>query len=773
MVINNVYLYLDQILHFLIFIWEFLNFNYLDEFFYVSGTNVIISTFKDFLLKIIPIKTDSFVTSLYYTTSSTNERLIVIGQKSHPRFCDDKRGNIFPRVEIINLDNKIMEERRILEHRHYVNTECFIYDAIIPQNSDICLSIVKNTDLNEPEIKVFIWEYITMNLKTIYVPEFDIEGVVCNPNNTYQFIFYNTYQFGIFEYSHSKKRILMKKIVDKNDREIADITYLKNDTFFSLSNNIQGVVVSYRNNFIDVYDEDLNLRKSFDLRSMYFHMTKKFDVDSDHDEGDDIYKMKIISQRKTLFRFEPNHCSLYVISRGNLLFNFLVDTGFYFILEVNFDNFDISIISIEKLKNDLTIISSVMISIDGKRIYSIIGQDNNGKANLNRSFSTNKTKAVKKKGGIKISKNTKNDFNNISNKSKIENNYHELEKKKISYTCYKVDISNNLLDDSNYILEEQNNLYTTPTGIYTKFEFDFLINSAYGLDIKNIIISDNPRLIITTFFSTNQILFNQQFNLSFLEQKNEMDFDADGNFSKGLSDSNDINDMTQQQFNVNLNFKYLMPSELEYEPLSISINPYGSTFFATYEESAYIYSILDNGIREVCKISNCCKGASFSNSGKYFAFSTIEFSKEDYHIVIINSRTLEVEYLITNLSGHATKITWMDCDRILAALIDEKDVYGWKLNDKRIIARNKEKVESNKNKAPGENMNPNANIILRLVECGDKIIDFCYDYAIDFLLILGDEFKVRIFRPNRDDESWDFDLDCKYISVLLIRKFRN
>lgn len=662
-----------------------------------------------------------------------------------------------------------MEERRILEHSHFVNTECYVFDAMIPQNSDICLSVVKNVDLNEPETKIFIWEYITMNLKTIYTPDIEIEGVICNPNNTYQFIFYSAYQFGIFEYSHSKKKILLKRMIEADDKEIADITYLKNDTFFSLSNNIQGIVVSYKNSVIEIYDEDLNFKKAFDLRSMYYLITKRFDIETDHceDEEDDVYRMKLISQKKTLFTFESKHNTLYTISRGNLLFNFFQDTGFYFILEINFDNFEINIFSIENLKKDLSYRSSIMISIDGKKIYPIIGQDNNGRNNLNRtSFKSTKMKVTVSKKGIGKSK-SKQDYVNYSKKNKEENEYHVLEKKKISYSCYKVDINNNLLDDSNYILETQNNLYTTPKGIYTKFDFDFLVNSAYGLDIKNIIISDNPRLLITTFTSTNQILFNQQYNLSITDQKNDMDFDADGNFSKGFSDSNN---MTQQQFNANLNFKYLMPAELEYEPISIAINPYGSIFFATFEESAYIYSILENGIREICKISNCCKGASFSASGKYFAFSTIEFSKEDYHIVIINSRTLEVEYLITNLSGHATKIIWMDSDRIITALIDEKDVYGWKLNDKRIIARNKEKMESNKNKSPGENVNPNPNIILRLVECGDKIIDFCYDYAIDFLLILCDEYKVRIFRPNRDDESWDFDLDCKYLSVLLIRK---
>jgi len=712
----------------------------------------------------IPIKNDAYVTSLYYTTSSTNERLIVIGQKIHPPFCDDKRNKIAPRVEIINLDNKIMEERRILEHKYFVNSECYVHDAVIPQNSDICVSIIKSIDLNEPDTKIYVWEYITLNLKTVYTPEIDIEGIVCNPNNTYQFIFYGSYHFGIFEYSHSKKKILLKKIIETNEQEIADITYLKNDTFFSLSNNIQGIVVSYRNNSIEIYDEDLNLKRFYDIKNMYKDLIKQFEVESDDDnEVKDPNKLKILSQYKTLFLLEPRHINHYIISRGNLLFNFLVETAFYFILEINFDNFDIKIFSIEKLKKELTFKSSIMISLDGKKIYSIIGQDNNAKG-LNRTSKNPKNKPNNfKKAMIKKVK----EFGTFTKKNKDENCYHDLEKKKIIYSCYRVDITNNLLDDPNYILDTQKSLYTTPLGVYAKYDFEFLVNSAHGLDLKNLIISENARLLITTFNSSNQIMFNQQFNLNTTELKSESEFDAEGNFSKGFSDSNDL---TQQNFNVNLNFKFLMQAELEYEPLSISINPLGSYFLVTYEESAFIYAILDDGIREICKIPNCCKGACFSPTGKYFAFSTIEFSKEDYHIVIINSRTLEVEYLITNLSGHATKIIWMDSDRIITALIDEKDVYGWKLNDKRIIARNKEKVESHKNKGSGENLNPNPNIILRLVECGDKIIDFCYDYAIDFLLILTDEFKIRIFRPNIDDESWDFELDCKYMSVLLIRK---
>lgn len=719
----------------------------------------------------LPLKTDAFVTSLYFTISSTNEKLIVIGEKIHSSFCDDRNSKISPQVEIINLDNKIMEERRVLDHRHFVHSECFVVDAVIPQNSDICLSLVKNINLNEPDTKIFVWEYITLNLKTIYTPEFIVEAIVCNPNNTYQFIFYSFYIFGIFEYSHSKKKIISKKLIESEDREIADITYLKSDSFFSLSNNHQGIVVSFRNNILEFYDEDFNLKSSCNLKMTYLNLTKKLEGENDtiNDEEEDHYNMKIITHKKKVFSMEPKNTNLYTISRGNLIFNFFVETAFYFILELDLTSFECNILSIEKLKRNLTLESSIIISIDAKKIYSIIGQNNSGKTNtLDRLSKPQKFKSIISKRD-QYKSNNKEAMENFGKKNKEDVQLHVLEKKKIFYSRYNVDISSNLLDDSNYILETQKTLYSTPVGIYTSFEFDFLINSAIGLDIKNIVISDNPRILAAVYYNTNQIVFNQQYNLSYFpDQRGEADFDASGNFSKGFSESNNL---TRQQFNFNLNFKYMIDGELEYEPVSISMNPYGNIFFVTYEESAYIYSLLDNGIREICKVSSNCKGSSFSNSGKYFAFSTIEFSKEDYQIVIINSRTLEVEYLITNLSGHATKIIWMDSDRVLTALIEEKDVYGWKLNDKRIIARNKEKVESNKNKSAGETIvNPNPNIILRVVECGDKIVDFVYDYAIDFLLILIDEFKVRIFRPSVDDESYDFDLDCKYISVLLVRK---
>ena len=659
-----------------------------------------------------------------------------------------------------------MEERRILEHKYFLNSESYIVDAIIPQNSDICLTLVKNIDLTEPDTKIFVWEYITLDLKFIYSPEVNIDSIICNPNDSKQFILYSCYFIGLFEYNHSKKKLLLKKTIDIEGKEISDITYLKTESLFSLSEltTPQGLVVSYKNNILEFYDENLNFKNKSDLKILYSSTTGKIESQSVHDE-EDLNYIKLVTQRKTLFNLDMKNINLYTISRGNLLFNFFSDTSFFFIIDLNLEDFSCKIFSLEKLKKETTEKSSFMISQDGRKIYSIIGYEAN--SNVNKTFKNQKMKNFHSKKLLTRRANNKNEINNNFKKNKDDFIFHEMEKRKIFYSSYNVDISQNLLEDSNYILDSVKSFYATTIGVYTKFDYDFLTNTALGLDIKNLIISDNPRIVITSSVSTSNIIINQQFSLNSNENKQENQINTEGTFSKGFTDSNN---MTSQNFNLNLNFKYIMQAELEYEPTSISIDPFGGFIFVTYDESAYLYSILDNGIREVTKISSTCKGASFSASGKYFAFSTMEFSKEDHNIVVINSRSLEVEYLITNLNGHASKIIWMDSDRIITTLIDEKDVFGWKLADKRIISRNKEKIETNKNKIVGDPSISNSNVILRFVDCGDKIIDYIYDYAIEFLLVLCDEFKVRLYRPNKDDDSWEFDLDCKYLSVLLIRK---
>ena len=89
------------------------NKNKLEEYFYVSGTNIILSNIKEESQKIIFLKPDCSVTSLFFSISSTNERLIIVGEKTktHDPHSIPSEKN-FPRVEIINLDNKIIKERR-------------------------------------------------------------------------------------------------------------------------------------------------------------------------------------------------------------------------------------------------------------------------------------------------------------------------------------------------------------------------------------------------------------------------------------------------------------------------------------------------------------------------------------------------------------------------------------------------------------------------------------------------------------------------------------
>ena len=718
-----------------------------DEFFYVSGTNIILSNFKDNSQKIIPLKTDCIVTSLYFSISSTNERLIIVGEKIHPPYSNEHLFRIAPRVEIINLDNKIIDERRNLDHTFYSNSDSYIYDAIIPNNSDICYSLVKSNDMNENETKVFVWEYIPLTLKTIFNFDGHIEAIIPDPKNATNLIFYNLYYIGIYQYQQGKKKIILLTSKEE-EREFCDVTYLKND---NNSNKNNFILVSLKNHFIEVLDKELNIVNSINLQILYKQTVKLSEISSiDNDTiEEEILQKKNNNKKLNTFILDSSHPIIYIISRGNLLFVFFDNTCYFFIIKIN-EKEEFLFHSIESFKRNVTEKSSFMINSCATKIISIFG---NYRSNINKNFHTKlKYKMTKRKV-----LNTKIGAESFSHKKEKNENVvpHELEKRKIFYSLYTVDINKNLLDDSFYELEMQKNDIFSHKGIYVKFDCDFLINSAMGIDLKSISLSINPRIILSTFKS-NELVINQQIDnikyqvnnhTSELDMKNSPSHDdhkSSRHMEKTLLEINSNNNfkdgyIEQESRLTDINFLNSISKELEYEPVSISINPYGSYFFLAFEDSAYIYGVLDNELKEFYKISSSCQGATFSNTGKYLAFSNSEFVKDEYNIIILDARTMEIEYLITNLNGHATKIIWMDSDEILVALIDEKDIYGWRLNENRVISNTKDKIESSKGKKN------ETNIILKLIEYGEKLIDFCYDHVIDYLLLIGEDLRVKIF----------------------------
>jgi len=104
----------------------------------------------------------------------------------------------------------------------------------------------------------------------------------------------------------------------------------------------------------------------------------------------------------------------------------------------------------------------------------------------------------------------------------------------------------------------------------------------------------------------------------------------------------------------------------------------------TFNNSCQFYACLDSEIRELGKINIYCKAAAFSQSGMFLDFSCTEY-QTIFHIMIINSSTLEVECIITNLPTFANKIMWLDNDRLIIALLEDNSIFCWSLGETRTI----------------------------------------------------------------------------------------
>jgi hypothetical protein len=138
-------------------------------------------------------------------------------------------------------------------------------------------------------------------------------------------------------------------------------------------------------------------------------------------------------------------------------------------------------------------------------------------------------------------------------------------------------------------------------------------------------------------------------------------------------------------------------------------------FFITFKDSGHFYGILDKEIKELTKINAYCKAATFCASGCLLAFSsTIIENTGNYNITILNTSTLDIEYIIANIASYASKIEFYDNDRILVALFEDGNIYGWYLNERRYMI-----VPNSKNfKEP--------NLFLKNTDSTEKFIDVCY-----------------------------------------------
>jgi hypothetical protein len=747
--------------------------NKLDEYFYACGTNIIISNTREESQKIIFLKPDCSVTSLFFSISSTNERLIIVGEKTNSydpiSFNGEKH---FPRVEIINLDNKIIKERRTLDHSFYTNNKnSFILDAIIPNNSDLCFSLVKSCDNKSLETKLFVWEYIPLSLKTIFTYESHIERIVSDPKNGSRLIFFNLFNVGLFQYQHSKKKIIIEKIIELDD-EVADVTFLKSDY-----GNNNRILVAYKDVTIGFFDTNLNHLKKIELDVMYDEFFGIFsnntseneNNDSDLDKNVKVERKSISSnlavKRNSIRGCVTNHFNnqahemnldskiTYIISRDNLLFVFLRRCKFFIIMNINrFEIFEIH--SVEFFERDVGDRTSININPNASIIYLIIGESKIEKPKIKNLL---KRKGFKKKETMDI----------LEFDGSEKNDLPIFEKKTIVCSIYNIDINNNQKDDYDFALDFEKKGNFTPRGIYTRFDRFILKEASNEFDTRGFSLSNNPRFLVLNLKTNDLVIFKEEDP----NQLENINFDQDDNTTnkgKSYEVASNLSMMGSENKSSTIKYKHLLTKRMEYEPLTISISPYGDYFFLADEDSAYIYGILGSEVKELYKLSSVCRCGTFSQTGRYFSFSVSEFAKDEYNIIVIDSRTFETEYVINDLPGHANSMKWMDSDRILVALVDEKDIYGWTLDENRVISIIDDKYKTDQNRMKNYK-NDNISTFLRLVEYGEKIIDFCYDYYIDFLLIISEQKMIKLFSKNCE-ESWEFEIECKYTSIQLIRK---
>jgi len=775
------------------------------EIVYISGCNLIIETQAPISQRIINLKSHSEVTSLYQSSSGKG-RHIIVGEK-----VSDKDNyysySHYGRVEIFNIDKlNTNEERRFLDHSYYINYPHFIYDAIGIKQTDYCLSIVKNLDTDESDTKVFLWDFDTISMLAIHDFENHIENIVNNPDNKWEYIFHALFYFGLFEYSPIKNKFisLIESCMDNN--EISDCAFIK-------FGKLNGIIVAYNTQTIEIYDRnnENKLFKAFNFNDVYSFLhidlkdlsffkrvasLKKQDNKEEQEEGNEVRRVsgrlyRQISEdsitetklntaelvRNSTFTFNHDKDTLlknyklnesenrikYVIVRQEYIFVFFVNTSVYFTLKIEYlnnpveghpttenmvgvenpehiqddtanDNLRIILVKIDRLSHDVVDYSSLIINETLTDLILITGE-------------TYKTQFMLRFQNVKknIFKQQKKD-KKLGKEEKRRGDHTQLRVKKMFYR-YKINKKSS---------EE------IPT---ITFDSILLRGSSSGQEIRNIAVSENPRFIITAYHK-RYVTVHQQFG------QNEVNTYEFVQNIKNLLTNYDINPnvSTYNTIKDSSKFSFVNEKVLEGEAISITINPHGNHFFISYSGMASLFSVMENEIKETAKIKTQSTAAAFSNSGNYLAFSWEEY-EGDYSIVIIDINTHEVEYMIKKIPM-PIKIMWLEDDRKIVALFNDTstNIVGWTLGDKRIIPfvlkeTFRDYADLDKKKYFKKEM------IFKLSDRPEKIIDFVYDTVFDYLLISTEDKRIKIFRPQiKDDVYLEFGLDCKYTVVLLIRK---
>ena len=713
-----------------------------DEYIYVSGCNIIIENMKTKVQDIIPLNHKCNVTSLTYVKTTSNERILFVGEKLFP----DENKITSGGFEIFHLENK--NKKLALDLSAYVDYNCYVYDIIAGNNNETCVIILKNLNNKTNEVKLFFYNYTSFSLIGIEDIKYNLINISINPLNENQYLLYAPNYCGLWNFNSSKMQLLKFYEFYNEEKNIVNVEFIK-------VKDREGIALSFKNEWIEIFlkndeeDEQItgvkfNLFLKMDILS-FFRKKNVENLDnlnlSDNEnenenepeqnlENNPAYLENFIqpeieefnSPKLDLSKISVNSEENYpkfIIFRKNYILFFLQKSQIVITFEIFEDvgELKIKIINIELLAHKLNENSHIDIDEDLTKMILVNGE-------IDEKY------GLKQNGDILIPSGDKSS----------ENNTFTLNELCINYYKYKINLIDNI---PNF-----------------EFENKVLENSALGFPCKFLVTSSSPRILLVNNGNENQDLFlyRQKINSNLNDYLKQKNFE---------SSSQSHIQIKHDFYQENCTFEEFYHKKLDDKPLSICFSPQGKSFFISYKDCGYLYIILEREIKEVFKIAMYCRSCTFDETGTFLAFGTSEFDNE-YNINILNLSCYEYEYMITKVP-QPTKLLFVDGGRALIAQFNDNstNLLGWSLNWEHRLIENYTLSQKDKS----EKEEKNSQIILKISDFSGNIVDFGYDHSLGMCVITSHDKRERVYWAVKDEKHWEFNSDLEYSKLLIIKKY--
>ena len=733
-----------------------------EEYIYISGNNVIIEQMSTKIQYIVPLTHKCQVTSLtYIKSSSTNEKLLFIGEKLFP---DDKKV-VSGGMEILHIENKNSYKKLNLDLGAYVDYNSYVYDIIAGKNDEICVILLKNLKTNINEDKLFFYNYTTFSLINIEDIKYNLTKLTMNPFKENQYLLVANNYCGVWDFNIGKLQLcLTHQFYQDSDKIITYADFIKTEIE-------EGIAISFKNAWMEIYLKTLddeykntgnryNLFLKIDLFS-FFENTEiqinniideeefeqeEYERNEENEEAflNHFIEPNIIDLMQNLYNKQKNSSNKFslnkfenyptiIINKNNFIFVFLQKTEIFIIFElveiksetkVKITNIDILSHKIMdfcyiNMNDSLTKMLLINGDLDEKYFYS-----------SHKSIVENKEEYFMSRKNLMSSNDKAESFFNLP---------------KIAINYYKYNIN---------IIDGIPNL---------TFENSLLENTSLIHPIKDLVISQTPRILLVNNGYENQDLFLYHQKIS----SSLNSYLSQNNFSNYEGAIRNYIQLKHDYYREHSNYELIINKRLDDKPLSICFSPQGKSLFISYKDCGYLYIILEREIKEVFKITMYCRSCAFDQTGNYLAFGTSEFDNE-YNINILNLSSYEYEFMITKVP-QPTKLLFVDGSRHLIAHFNDNstNILGWSLNwDHRLIENfslsQKEKTDNSEKKP---------NIILKISDFTGTIVDFGYDYSLDMCIISSHDKRQRVYCGIKEDKHWEFSSDVEYTKLLILKKY--